>query len=94
MSLISLQSFFDLPVALLAHIGKVYGSAFLAVDKSFTLPSLIAALVVALLFVIFHHRRRVRPIRLKVLMRALFPRRLVFSASTRADLGFFASTRC
>ncbi len=89
MSLISLQSLFDLPGALLAHIGKVYGSAFLAVDKSFTLPSLIAALVVALLFVIFHRRRRVRPISLKVLMRALFPRRLVFSASTRADLGFF-----
>ncbi len=54
---------------------------------TFSLASLLSALCVATLYLELKRRRR--PLRLRVLLRALFPRRLRCSRSTRADIAFF-----
>ena len=60
----------------------------LSIGSHFSLTSLICALGISVLFLAFRRRRRNRPIRVKTIARALFPRRITTSASTRADLGF------
>jgi sterol desaturase/sphingolipid hydroxylase (fatty acid hydroxylase superfamily) len=57
---------------------------------TFSLASLVSALCVAMLFLGLKRRRR--PLRLRVLLRALFPRRLRRSRSARADVAFFFFT--
>lgn len=84
-----MDTLFDLPRRALSHIVAVYGDALLSINKSFTLITLTIALVIALAFLLLHRRRRIRPVRLKVLFRAVFPRKIIRSASTRADLGFY-----
>jgi sterol desaturase/sphingolipid hydroxylase (fatty acid hydroxylase superfamily) len=54
---------------------------------TFSVASLLCALCVATLFL--GRRRRGKPLRLRVLLRAVFPRRLRISRSTRADVAFF-----
>lgn len=54
---------------------------------TFSLASLLCALCVATVFVV--SKRRGRALRPRVLLRALFPRRLRQSRSTRADIAFF-----
>lgn len=54
---------------------------------TFSLASLLSALTVATLFLGL--KRRGKPLRLRVLARALFPRRLRKSRSARADVAFF-----
>ncbi len=54
---------------------------------TFSVASLLCALCVATLFL--GHKRRGQPLRLRVLLRAVFPRRLRASRSTRADIAFF-----
>lgn len=56
---------------------------------TFSIASLLCALVIALVFLGFKHRHRTRPVKAAVLLRALFPRRLIASRSGRADIGFF-----
>jgi len=64
------------------------GKLFLSSGSDFSLTSLVSALCVAALFVILRLRRRKRPLRLKLIARALFPRRLFTSASVFADAGY------
>jgi sterol desaturase/sphingolipid hydroxylase (fatty acid hydroxylase superfamily) len=53
------------------------------------LPTMFVALALALAFTILRAKPR-RQIRLRVLIRALFPKRLVMSPTGRADIAFFA----
>jgi len=60
----------------------------LSPGSSFSLASLFSALCIAILFLGLGRRGK-KQIRIKVLLRALFPRRLMLSPSSRADVGFF-----
>lgn len=68
-------------------IGGKLGSVFLGPGSAFSLLSLLAALVVAIAFLVLRGRRKWR--HPKVLVRALFPRWFWRNASMRADIGFF-----
>ena len=81
----------------LSHIGQLLSTVLsfvagkltaLAVSPgTFSLASLLCALCIATIYVAA--KRRGRPLRARVLLRALFPRRLRQSRSTRADIAFF-----
>jgi len=60
----------------------------LAPGSPFSLLSLAAALFVTVVFVLRRRRARGRRLSLKLILRAVFPRRILRSASSRADLGF------
>ncbi len=60
-----------------------------SVGSQFSLTSLGCAFVIALGALALQRRRRGRHIRLRALMRALFPRRIIRSPSTLADVGYF-----
>lgn len=87
-------------MSLFDHIAQMLGTILsfiagklmqLAVSPgTFSLASLMCALCVAMLFL--GSRRRRKPLRLRVLLRALFPRRLRASRSVRADIAFFFFT--
>jgi len=61
----------------------------LSPGSTFSAFSLIAALVIAAATIALRRHARGRRISVKLLRRAIFPRWLVRSASTRADLGFW-----
>ena len=63
-------------------------SLLLSPGSAISLSSLASALFVAALFLLIGRRRR-RETPLRVLLRAMFPRRILFSRSTRVDIGFF-----
>jgi sterol desaturase/sphingolipid hydroxylase (fatty acid hydroxylase superfamily) len=63
--------------------------ALLSPGSHISLLSLASALLIALLVLAVQRYRRGRPIRLKPLLRALFPKHIVMSRSTLADLGYF-----
>ena len=71
------------------YVAAKLGHIFLSPGGTFSLGSLLSALCIALLFLGYKHRGRTRPLRIRVLMRAIFPRKMVFGRSTRADVGFF-----
>ncbi|HJZ42315.1 MAG TPA: sterol desaturase family protein [Hyphomicrobiaceae bacterium] len=88
MNLPSPSSILELPSFLFQHIcAKLTKLLFLPAE--FSLASLSAALCIVLLFLGFRRSRRRKPLRVRVLVRALFPRRMLRSASSRADVGFF-----
>jgi len=62
-------------------------SVFFSPGSQFSLLSIGSALVLATIYMVVKRRR---PVRFKVLTRALFPRRFLTSASTRADIAFLA----
>lgn len=66
-----------------------FAQIFLAPGSLFSLASLGCALLVAIAFVSLSRRPGKRWVRPKVLWRALFPRRIVHAATTRADFGLF-----
>jgi sterol desaturase/sphingolipid hydroxylase (fatty acid hydroxylase superfamily) len=74
----------ELGSRLAEHIGYLL----LSPGSPISLSSLASALFVAALFLLIARRRR-RDVPLKVLVRAMFPRRILFSRSTRVDMGFF-----
>ncbi len=76
---------------LFAYLGNLLSGLFLATGSQLSLTSLISAFLVAAVFLGWRRRARKRPVRLKTIARALFPRRLARHASTRADLGFLLS---
>ena len=59
-----------------------------SVGSHFSFSSLIVAFLVAAGFVAVKRYRRGRRIRLKTIMRALFPRRILRSPSNQADIGY------
>ena len=63
---------------------------FLPLSSAFSLASLAAALAIAAASIAVQRRSRGRRTSLALLRRALFPRWLTHSASTRTDLGFLA----
>ena len=63
------------------------GKAFLAPGSHISVLSLLSALVISMAVLAFRRYRRGRRIRPGSLLRALFPRHIVFSRSSLADLG-------
>jgi sterol desaturase/sphingolipid hydroxylase (fatty acid hydroxylase superfamily) len=63
--------------------------AFVAPGSHFSLLSLASAFFIALFVLAFRRIRKGRRIRLKSLLRALFPKHIVLSRSSLADLGYF-----
>jgi sterol desaturase/sphingolipid hydroxylase (fatty acid hydroxylase superfamily) len=61
----------------------------LASGTDFSLTSLVGALGLAALYVLFKLRRQGKPLEARALMRALFPRRVLKSPSSVTDLGYF-----
>ena len=84
----SLSSLSELPEAALSFVGQKIATILLS-PAQFSLASLLSALCVAILFLAFTRERKRKEIKLKVLLRAIFPRRLLRSASSKADVGFF-----
>lgn len=74
----------------LRHTGTGLSDLFLAPTSSVSLLSLAIALILALAALLLRRPMGRRRIRLKVLVRALFPRDLIRAPSTRVDLGFMA----
>lgn len=60
----------------------------LSPSSSFSVLSLTAALLIAAVTIVLRRRARGRRISVKLLRQAIFPRWLMFSASTRADIAF------
>jgi len=75
-------------VAKATFLLKVVSDLLLRPGSTFSLFSLASALIIAVLYVVIRRRLRGRRVRFKLVARALFPRWLTHSASTRADLGF------
>jgi sterol desaturase/sphingolipid hydroxylase (fatty acid hydroxylase superfamily) len=65
------------------------GKAFLAPGSHASLFSLVGAFFIALLVLAARRYRKGRRIRLRALLRALFPKHIVMSRSSLADLGYF-----
>jgi len=82
----SLQS---LAIAKLILWEKALHDLFLQPGSTFSLMSLAAALIIATTYVVGRRVARGRRVRIKLVLRALFPRWLTHSASSKADLGFF-----
>jgi sterol desaturase/sphingolipid hydroxylase (fatty acid hydroxylase superfamily) len=72
-----------------AYLGNKLAHVFLSGGSVFSLTSLGCALAVATGFLVLRRRQRRRRIRLRAIVRALFPRRILKSASHNADIGFF-----
>jgi sterol desaturase/sphingolipid hydroxylase (fatty acid hydroxylase superfamily) len=77
----------DLPPGV-AYFLNQSSNLLLAPGSHFSLTSLACALAIAVAFVAWQRHHRGRTIRLRVILRALFPRRILMSASNFADLGF------
>ena len=65
------------------------GKAFFALGSHASLLSLAVAFLIAVAFLTLRRYRKGRRIRVKALLRALFPRHVVTSKSSLADLGYF-----
>jgi sterol desaturase/sphingolipid hydroxylase (fatty acid hydroxylase superfamily) len=61
---------------------------FFSLGSHFSLTSLACALAIAVAFVAYQRWRRHRRVRLRAILRALFPRRILLSPSNFADLGY------
>jgi len=57
-----------------------------SLGSHFSATSLLAALLVSTLFLIYQRHKRGRRIRLRTIARALFPRRIMYSRSNQADI--------
>src|SRR5665213_1552431 len=73
-------------IRVFSYIGDRLSALFLSPGSIFSLTSLLCALGVATLVIVWRRLARHRRISVKFLLRALFPKRLVTSPSTRADL--------
>jgi sterol desaturase/sphingolipid hydroxylase (fatty acid hydroxylase superfamily) len=72
-----------------SYIFDKLSDLFLSSGSLFSLTSLISALCLAVCFLILRRFRRNKRIRIKAIMRALFPRRITSSPSHFADIGYF-----
>jgi sterol desaturase/sphingolipid hydroxylase (fatty acid hydroxylase superfamily) len=79
------------------RVTQQIASTLLETGSTFSLFSLLAAMLVAAGFLILNRQRRRlkrRPLRIRVLLRALFPRHIRRHRSSVADLGFFLLNTC
>ena len=83
------MSTIDIVVRVSERLGMPLVSLLLRPGSMFSLLSLASALALAVGVLAQRRRARGRAVRVRVLMRALLPRRLLRGASMRADLGFF-----
>lgn len=83
----SIEDLRDAIARLLAFWGNQLGGTFLAPGSTLAAWGLLLSLLLAALLAV--PRGRTRAVRLRVLIRALLPRRLHASASGRADLAYF-----
>ena len=88
MSLPSPGFLFEVPGIALSYVGDKLAKIFL-MPAQFSVASLLSALCVALLVLALKRERGGKDIKLRVLVRAIFPRRLLRSPSAKADVGFF-----
>ena len=72
----------------LAYLWDRLGKLLFSWDSVFSLSSLLCALSVSFLFLVWRRYRRGRRIRLRTILRALFPRHVVRSQSNVADIGY------
>src|SRR5258706_3941045 len=73
--------------------GKFTG-LFLGLGSNFSVASLFCALGIAIAFILLRRRPGKRDVKMRVMLRALFPRRLYRGASFRADLGLLLFNVC
>ena len=78
----------DLSPGISYFFGRL-GQAFFAPGSQVSLASLFTALFIAFVVLAVRRYRKGRRLRLRPLVRALFPRRIVLSRSSLADLGYF-----
>ncbi len=78
----------DLSPGISYFLGQL-GKAFLAPGSQISLASLFTALFIASLVLAVRRYRKGRRLRLRLLVRALFPKRIVLNRSSFADLGYF-----
>jgi len=78
----------DLSPGIAYFFGQL-SKAFLAPGSHVSLLSLVSAFVIAAGVLAARRRRKGRRVRARTLLRALFPRRIVRSRSSLADLGYF-----
>ena len=78
----------DLSPGISYFVGQL-GKAFFAPGSHASLLSLAGAFLIAFAFLTLRRQRKGRRIRVKVLLRALFPRHIVRSKSSLADLSYF-----
>lgn len=75
-------------IDLLSYFGNTLGALFVSPGSIFSLTSLLCAAAVATLVIVRRRRAKHRKFSGALLLRVLFPRRLMRSSSTRADLIF------
>ena len=78
----------DLSPGISYFLGQL-GKAFFAPGSHVSLFSLLCAFLIAVFVLAARRYKRGRRIRLRPLLRALFPRHIVMSKSSLADLGYF-----
>ncbi len=88
MTLASLSSAFEFADVAISLVAAKLVQLFVVPGK-FSLASLLSALCIATLYLGVKRRRRGKELRAKVLLRALFPKRLRQSRSGRTDIGYF-----
>ena len=71
---------------LVTHVGHVIGAVLLSPSSDLSLGSLLAALLIASLWLSRRHVRHGLPIRARALLRLLFPRRWVAAKSAQLDV--------
>lgn len=71
----------------LAHLGQLFNDILLSPGSTFSILSLGMAAMISVAFLVIR-RKRSKRLRLRTLWRALFPKRIWWHASTRADLGY------
>lgn len=89
MGLPDLPSLLAVPGKLLIFLTVSANKIFLSPGGTFSLTSLACALAIAVLCLLLRRKPGRRLVRFKVLLRAVFPRRIIASASTRLDVGLF-----
>ena len=89
MTLPSLANAVEVLQAVGAYLIGMVVQLFLTLGGAFSIASLLCALCVAVIFLGLQRRRANRELKFRVLVRALFPRYLLSSPSSKADVGFF-----
>jgi sterol desaturase/sphingolipid hydroxylase (fatty acid hydroxylase superfamily) len=77
----------ELPSGVAYFLGQVH-ALLLSPGSTFSLTSLACALAIGAAFIAYRRHRQSRRIRLRTILRALFPKRITRSASTYVDLGY------
>jgi hypothetical protein len=70
-----------------AFIFRQTGNLLFSIGSHFSLTSLAAAFLIATAFFVWQRVRRGRRVRVRTILRALFPKRILHSRSNEADIG-------